>query len=314
MEGWCCIPSCTQTRIFPQNPEGQIRDVCVCSRWVSFRFAFFFSGQETPVLLFNSQTKLTPSTFCDWICVHPLVIFTHFAFLTLDRRIGKRRCYGSWIDDSINIILLIHCCGAHSLRELWGFFGVAEPRHTSCHLPAALRAPQSFMSARLVMRADRKRWDSPISPPTHTEGDSLSGDKATGCTFLRHHARTLACSCVRMRTADYHAPIPQRHLLISRNFSWHFSYSSAEVTVSLSVILHMPSSFCFYLLSCHPFCRLFLSFLLHPSKLAHPSVNSVNAGLPSYLLFPCDPAVTGDSTIKSLLISLYWNHFHRKHL
>ena len=96
------------------------------------------------------------------------------------------------------------------------------------------------MSAWLVIRADGKRWDSPISPPTHTGGAGLSGDGATGCTFLHQHARTSEWECVCMCTVDYHTSIPQRCLLISRNFFWHFSYSSAEVTVSSSVISHTP--------------------------------------------------------------------------
>lgn len=133
-----------------------------------------------------------------------------------------------------------HCCRSIVLVFILSVcsevFGIAEQRHTPCHLPTVSRAPQSFMSARLVMRADRKRWDSPISPPTHTEGDSLSGDKATGCTFLCQHACESESVCTHY--AHYHTSTPQRHPLIILNFSWHFSYTSAEVAVSLSVFSH----------------------------------------------------------------------------
>lgn len=115
-------------------------------------------------------------------------------------------------------------------------FGVVELCHTSCHLSAVSRVPQSFKSAWLVMRADGKRWDSSISPPTHTEGDRVSRDKTTGCTLLCQHAWKLVCvwACVRF-------------LQITLNFSWHFTYSSAEVMVSL--LARSPSPTLYFLLS-----------------------------------------------------------------
>lgn len=157
-----------------------------------------------------------------------------------------------------------HCCRSIVLVFILSVcsevFGIAEQRHTPCHLPAVSQAPQSFMSARLVMRADRKRWDSPISPPTHTEGDRLSGDKATGCTFLCQHACVSESVCTHY--AHYHTSAPQRHPLITLNFSWHFSYTSAEVTVSLSVFFHSllpPLSLSLPILPVRPF-----FFPLHP--------------------------------------------------
>lgn len=177
-------------------------------------------------------------------------------------------------------------------------FGVAELRHTSCHLPAVSRAPQSFMSARLVMRADRKRWDSSISPPTHTEGDRLCGDEATGCTFLCRHACKLRV-CVCMCGADDHTSPPQRRLLITLNFSWHLSSSSAEVTVSLSAISPsraLSSSFSLtFSLVLHPHTLLilpvrpfwfFLHSPLHLSKFdVEPSVNQTNVAPHSFSSF-----------------------------
>lgn len=108
--------------------------------------------------------------------------------------------------------LPLFCCSFSVCSEV---FGVVVPRHTSYHLSAVLRASQPFMSAQLVMRADGKMWDSPISPPTLTKGDRLSRDKATGCTFLSRRSGISERECVRMCTSDYRTSCPGRCLLIS---------------------------------------------------------------------------------------------------
>lgn len=164
-------------------------------------------------------------------------------------------------------------------------FGVAELRHTSCHLSAVSRVPQSFKSARLVMRADGKRWDSSISPPTHTEGDGLSGDKAPGCTFLCQHAWKSECVCACVRTLVCETSSNHTKLLLTLHLPLSWSYCIFIRVLSHSLLPPLSLSF-FICTPPLPPCTSVLVFPLRLSKFdAEPSVNPSNVAPQSFFGF-----------------------------
>lgn len=166
-------------------------------------------------------------------------------------------------------------------------FGVVELCHTSCHLYAVSRVPQSFKCARLVMRVDGKRWDSSISPPTHTEGDRLSRDKTTGCTLLCQHAWNGLCVSVQVceMSRNHTKLLLTLHLLLS------WSYGVFISVFSFSHVLLPPLSLSFFIYTLPPPFRLARPFLffLHPWRLpkfdVEPSVNQTNIA-PSLYIWP----------------------------
>lgn len=162
-------------------------------------------------------------------------------------------------------------------------FGVVELCHTSCHLSAVSRVPQPFKCARLIMRADGKRWDSSISPPTHTEGDRLSRDKTTGCTLLCQHAWKLVCVWVCEMSPNHTKLLLTLHLLLSWSYGVFIS--------SLSHTLLPPLSLSFFIYTLPPPFRLVRPFLFFlcpwclPKFDAEPSVNQTNIAPQSFFQF-----------------------------
>lgn len=157
------------------------------------------------------------------------------------------------------------------------------------------------MYAWVVMRSDRKRWDSPISPPTHThtQGDRLSGDKATGSTFLRQHACTSESMCRVHSKLSRWGPTEtssnQPKLLLTLQLLSSWSYCAFISDLSLS---HSPYIRLSHLLSPHPASLYNCScFSLHsPPRLskfdAKPSVNPTNVAPHSFSLLFIWPSLS----------------------
>lgn len=147
-------------------------------------------------------------------------------------------------------------CAAHfpnALSGVW-FCGVVP------HLLSPFRGitnPSALQVTWMVMRADKKRRDASIRPPTHTKGDKLSADKASGCTFLCQHAWksecVCACKCVSVReTSPNHTKLLLTlPLLFSCSYCVFISIFSLSTSSALPLListLPSPNPSC---TSCH---------------------------------------------------------------
>lgn len=129
----------------------------------------------------NSTTLLWSwlSGICWWFTqeVSTVAVFIFHVYLRPRRKEKKRGLTGSPALYALPVRQR-QCWPCYFLRALQGARVLL--RHTSRHLPAVSEIPQSFKSAQPVMRADRKRWNSSTSPPTHTHTH-------TGSTSSTHH-------------------------------------------------------------------------------------------------------------------------------
>lgn len=160
--------------------------------------------------------------------------------------------------------------------------------HTSCHLPAVSWALQSFMSAWLVMRADRKRWDSPISPPTCTQRETDSHRRQSHWVHICVPAceESQVCVYVRCRLSHFSpTETTTNHTKLLLTLQLLFRRSSCVFISNLS-----PSRASYFLLSLsmsshnplNPPCPFLFFFSPSPQFLkfdTQPSVNSTKMHL-----------------------------------